>query len=349
MGHFGVAKTYSILKEHFYLPSMKKDIKRVCSRTRKGRDSIFVVVDRFSKMPHFIAYHKTDNALIIADLFFRDVVRLHGMPRTIVSDRDTKFLSHFWKTLWSNLGTKLLFSTTCHLQTDRQTEVVNRTLATLLRAMIKKNIKTWEHVDFAYNYSADKVKAEFFVSLHDQVKKNIEERTKEYAKYAKGAGKGFLWKGRLPVERKSKLLPRAYKIDLQDHLDLKSNPFKGGGDDATMTELEADMELDELEETDTEQGAGKELNESDTEEELDELNQSDTQSVMDLARADGFRPNLSHESDATYEAQTKEDKDSFSLSKGPVTRSQTRNLRKAISTWFTPNQSHLQPENKRTS
>ena len=193
MGHFGVAKTYSILKEHFYLPSMKKDIKRVCSRfvvctkakanacpevlytrlpipiahwvdismdfvlelrrTRKGRDSIFMVVDRFSKMPHFIAYHKTDNALIIADLFFRDVVRLHGMPRTIVSDRDTKFLSHFWKTLWSNLGTKLLFSTTCHLQTDRQTEVVNRTLATLLRAMIKKNIKTWEHVDFAYNYS----------------------------------------------------------------------------------------------------------------------------------------------------------------------------------------------------
>ena len=121
------------------------------------------------------------------------------------------------------------------------------------------------------------------------------------------------------MERKSKLLPRAYKIDLQgkypinstfnvahlisfhaDHLDLKSNPFKGGGDDATMTELEADMELDELEETDTEQGAGKELNESDTEEELDELNQSDTQSVMDLARADGFRLNLSHESDATY-------------------------------------------------
>ncbi|KAF3486831.1 hypothetical protein F2Q69_00055119 [Brassica cretica] len=69
---------------------------------------------------------------------------------------------------------------------------------------------------------------------------------------------------------------------------------------------------------------------------------------MDLARADGFRPNLSHESDATYEAQTKEDKDPFSLPKGPVTRSQTRNLRKAISTWFTPNQSHLQPENKRT-
>jgi hypothetical protein len=75
----------------------------------------------------------------------------------IVSDRDTKFLSHFWRTLWAKLGTKLLFSTTCHPQTDGQTEVVNRTLSTLLRAVLKKNIKMWEeclpHVEFAYNSS----------------------------------------------------------------------------------------------------------------------------------------------------------------------------------------------------
>jgi hypothetical protein len=64
---------------------------------------------------------------------------------------------HFWRTLWFKLGTKLLFSTTCHLQTDGQTEVINRTLSTLLRAILKTNLKLWEeclpHMEFAYNRS----------------------------------------------------------------------------------------------------------------------------------------------------------------------------------------------------
>ncbi|KAL0641682.1 hypothetical protein Bca4012_102537 [Brassica carinata] len=358
MGHFGVAKTLSTLQEHFYWPGMKKEVERVCSRcvvckqakskvqptglytplpipttpwidismdfvlglprTRKGRDSIFVVVDRFSKMAHFLPCHKTDDASLVADLFFREVVRLHGMPRTIVSDRDTKFLSYFWKTLWGKLGTKLLFSTTCHPQTDGQTESVNRTLSTLLRVIIKSNIRTWEdclpHVEFAYNravHSATKLspfqvvygfnplspldlfalplkeqtnldgqqKAEFVLSLHEQVRKNIEERTKMYERQKNNGCKelvlepgDLVWihmrKERFPVERKSKLLPRkdgpfrvlkrinnnAYQIDLEgkytisstfnvsdldpfiaDDLDLRSNPFKGGGDGVAMS------------------------------------------------------------------------------------------------------------------
>jgi len=126
-------------------------------RSRKERDSIFVVVDRFSKMAHFIACHKTDDPINIADLFFREVIRLHGLSRSIVSDRDVKFLSYFWKVLWGNLGTKLLYSTTCHPQTDGQTKVVNQILIQLFRAIIQKNLKNWKDclpfIEFTYNCS----------------------------------------------------------------------------------------------------------------------------------------------------------------------------------------------------
>jgi len=82
-------------------------------RTKKERDSIFMVVDRFSKMTHFVPCHKSNNIVHIADLFVQEIARLHGMSYTIVSYRDINLMSHFLRTLWKKLGTKMLFSITC--------------------------------------------------------------------------------------------------------------------------------------------------------------------------------------------------------------------------------------------
>jgi hypothetical protein len=119
-------------------------------RTKRRTDSILVVVDCFYKIAHFIPCYKSDNTSHVADLFFTEIIRLHDVPNTIVSNRNAKFLSYFWRTLWFKLETKLLFFTTCHLQTDSQTEVVNRTLSTMLWAILKYNLKLWGGVFTAY-------------------------------------------------------------------------------------------------------------------------------------------------------------------------------------------------------
>ena len=85
-------------------------------RTQKHNDLIMVVVvvDHFSKMAHFVPCQKTYDASHIMTLFHKEIIRLHGILAYIVSDRDVKFISYFWKTLWAKLGTKLSFSNVFH-------------------------------------------------------------------------------------------------------------------------------------------------------------------------------------------------------------------------------------------
>ena len=74
-------------------------------RKSKGYDSIFVVVDRFYKMAHFIPCKKTFDVVQVANIFFKEIVRLHGLPKSIISNRDSKFVGYFWRTLWKKMGT----------------------------------------------------------------------------------------------------------------------------------------------------------------------------------------------------------------------------------------------------
>lgn len=129
-------------------------------RTRSRAYSIMVVVDRLFKMAHFIGYKMTFYFNNIAKLFFKEIVWLHGTPHSILFDRDTKFVSSFWKELWNHLGTSLRISTAYHPQMDRQIEVVNKTLDNMLRCIVVDHAKPWDTIlgqeDFAYNSTVNR-------------------------------------------------------------------------------------------------------------------------------------------------------------------------------------------------
>lgn len=198
--HFGLNKTLDLVRRFYFWPKMQTDIKKfvesctMCQRekwvstnarlyqplpipsrpweslsmdfvmglpkTKTGNANVFVVVDRFSKMAHFIPCKTTNDASYIAGLFFKEIVRIHGLPLSIVSDRDNKFVGHFWRALWKRLGTNLSFSSAYHPHTDGQTEVVNRSLGNLLRCLTKDHGSSWDgaipQAEYAYNDSINR-------------------------------------------------------------------------------------------------------------------------------------------------------------------------------------------------
>ncbi|KAL0549484.1 hypothetical protein IC582_013967 [Cucumis melo] len=179
--HPGSTKMYQDLKRVYWWRNMKREVAEfvskclVCQQVKaprqkpagllqplsirngSGRALIWVVVDRLTKSAHFVPGKSTYTASKWAQLYMSEIVRLHGVPVSIVSDRDARFTSKFWKGLQTAMGTRLDFSTAFHPQTDGQTERLNQVLEDMLRACALEFPGSWDShlhlMEFAYNNS----------------------------------------------------------------------------------------------------------------------------------------------------------------------------------------------------
>ncbi|KAJ0495282.1 putative nucleotidyltransferase, Ribonuclease H [Helianthus annuus] len=126
-------------------------------KTRKGNDTILVIVDRLTKSAHFLPIKETYSSNMLAQLYVDKIVALHGIPVSIISNRDTRYTSHFWKSFQQSLGTRLNFSTAYHPQTDGQSERTIQTLEDMLRACAIDLGGSWDKnlplIEFSYNNS----------------------------------------------------------------------------------------------------------------------------------------------------------------------------------------------------
>ncbi|GKC90111.1 putative reverse transcriptase domain-containing protein [Tanacetum coccineum] len=126
-------------------------------KTSTGQDAIWVMIDRITKSAHFLPMKETDLMEKLTRQYLKKVVSRHGVPVSIISDRDSNFTSHFWQSLNKALGTQLNMSTTYHPQTDGQSERTIQTLKDMLHACVIDFEKVWDKhlplVEFSYNNS----------------------------------------------------------------------------------------------------------------------------------------------------------------------------------------------------
>lgn len=111
-----------------------------------GKSVLWVVIDRFTKYAHFVPLSHPYTAKMVADVFIQDIFRLHGMPRSIVTDRDPIFLSLFWESFFKSQGTTLCRSTAYHPESDGQTENLNRTVDQYLRCVLCEKPVQWTSI-----------------------------------------------------------------------------------------------------------------------------------------------------------------------------------------------------------
>jgi hypothetical protein len=124
-------------------------------RTPKGNDSIWVILDRLTKVAHFVLVKMTIGTERLANLYVKHILRLHGTPKSIVSNRGPQFVAKFWRSFHKLMGTTLNYNIAFHPQTDGQTERVNQVLEDMLRACALTYNTDWESslpfAEFSYN------------------------------------------------------------------------------------------------------------------------------------------------------------------------------------------------------
>nr|GEY69845.1 putative reverse transcriptase domain-containing protein [Tanacetum cinerariifolium] len=253
--HPGSDKMYQDLKQLYWWPNMKADIAtyvskyltyakvkvehQSLSRTPSGYDSIWVIVDRLTKAAHFLPVKTTDSMENLTQLYLKEVVCRHKVPISIISDRDSKFTSRFWRSLQEALGTRLDMSTAYHPETDGQSERTIQTLEDILRACVIDFGGSCDRhlplVEFSYNNSYHaSIKAAPFEALYGRKCRPLEFNVGD-----KVMLKVSPWKGVIHFGKRGKLSPRfigpfkilerigsvAYKLELPRELQRIHNIF----------------------------------------------------------------------------------------------------------------------------
>ncbi|KAD4180377.1 hypothetical protein E3N88_28968 [Mikania micrantha] len=143
--------------ELFRLSRMKVKPNQELPRTSSGHDTIWVIIDRLTKSAHFLRMRETYTIDKLAKLYINEIVVRHGVPLSIISDRDSRFTSRFWQSLHKSLGTHLNLSTAYHPQTDGQSELTIQTLEDMLRTCVLDFGGNWDFhlplIEFSYNNS----------------------------------------------------------------------------------------------------------------------------------------------------------------------------------------------------
>ncbi|GKB26269.1 putative reverse transcriptase domain-containing protein [Tanacetum coccineum] len=228
--HPGANKMYYDLRDRYWWLGMKKDIAEYkwegiaidfvtkFPRTSSGHDTIWVIVDRLTKSAHFLPMREDYKMDRLARLYLNEIVSRHGVPISIISDRDSRFTSRFWQSVQEALGTRLDMSTAYHPQTVSQSERTIQTLEDMLRACVLDFRGSWDvHlplVAFSYNNSYhSSVRCAPFEALYETTEKI--PQIKDRLKAAHDRQKSYADKRRKPLE-----------FSVGDYVLLKVSPWK---------------------------------------------------------------------------------------------------------------------------